>query len=399
MKILIYTHGFAPGVGGVETYVMLLAQGLAGHSEPGGGNKVEVTVATRTPAGGMDDAALPFRIVRRPGAVKLLRLIRRTEVVHVAGPSLLPLWLAIFLRKPVVIEHHGYQAICPNGLLLFEPTRTVCPDHFMARQYTKCLRCNATNSGWLKSLIQLLLTFPRRWALKLVTTNAPISRHVENRIRLPRSRVIYYGIPDPHEGSGQSITSSERDRLAPPAFAYVGRLVTEKGVPVLLQSAKELVDAGYSFQLKIVGDGPERSALEDKVISLGLQGCVHFAGWLQGPALQAELHGVTAVVMATLMEETAGLALMEHMMRGGLVIASDIGGMGEVVDGAGLKFAAGDVAGLASCLRRVLDDPSLVKTLGAKARVRALELFTQERMVHEHLRLYRQIDRCSRRAI
>ena len=368
---------------------MLLAQGLAERSDQGGGSDLEITVATRTPAGGMDNASLPFRVVRQPGPLTLFRLVKRADVIQLAGPCLLPMGLAIILRKPMVIEHHGYQAICPNWLLLYEPTKTVCPGHFMGRQYTKCLGCNATNSGLLKSAVQLLLTFPHRWASKLATANVPVSRHVENRIRLPRSRLIYHGIPDSNAGSERPDTRTERDRPDPPVFAYVGRLVTEKGVHVLLQSAKELADAGYSFQLKILGDGPERAALEKKVTSLGLQGCVFFAGWLEGATLQAELEGVSAVVMPTLMEETAGLALMEHMMRGGLVIASDIGGMGEVVDGAGLKFVAGSVSGLTSCLRRVLDDPGLVKLLGDKARERALRFFLRQRMISEHLGLYR----------
>ena len=85
-------------------------------------------------------------------------------------------------------------------------------------------------------------------------------------------------------------------------------------------------------------------------------------------------------------------------MRGGAVIASDIGGLGEVVGEAGLKFVAGEVAGLTSCLRRLLDDPGLVKILGDKARNRAQELFSQERMVQEHLDLYREISGGSRRA-
>lgn len=390
-RVLIYTHSFAPHVGGVETYVMLLAQGLAGYSGQSGARELEVTIATRTPAGRMDDASLPFRVMRRPGVLALLRLIWRAEVIHLAGPCMLPLWLAVFLRKPVVIEHHGYQAICPNGLLLYEPARTVCPGHFMSRHYLECLRCNATNSGIFKSLVQLLLTFPRRWALKLATANLPITQHVRNRIRLPRSRVIYYGIPDSCEKPEPPLTNSEGFQVDTPVFAYVGRLVAEKGVRVLVQSAKELVDAGYSFRVKIIGDGPERAALENDAAALGLQGCVSFAGWLQGAPLKAEVENVSAVVMPTLMEETAGLALIEHMMRGGLVIASDIGGMGEVVDGAGLKFVPGSVPDLVSCLRLVLDDPSIVKTLGAKARARAQELFTQDRMVDEHLSLYHEI--------
>jgi glycosyltransferase involved in cell wall biosynthesis len=388
----VYSHAFAPVVGGVETYALLLAEGLAQRA-------VRVTLITTTPAGVMGGAKLPFRVVRQPGFIKLFKLLRQAEVVHLAGPCLLPLWLAIFLRKPVVIEHHGYQAICPNGLLLLEPAKAVCTGHFMACQYTKCLRCNAANSGLVGSLVQLLLTFPRRWGSKLAIANLPITRHVENRLRLPRSRVVYYGIPVPHEGSEPAaVTGGELGRLDPLVFAYVGRLVSEKGVPILLQAAGKLTEAGCSFRLKIIGDGPERARLEEIVDSLGLKGRVSFLGSLTGEPLRKELMAAAAVVMPSVWEETAGLSAIEQMMRGGAVIASDIGGLGEVVGEGGLKFAAGDVAGLASCLRRLLDDPGLVKTLGAKARARAQELFTQARMVEDHLGIYREIYGSSPRA-
>lgn len=399
MKLLIYAHAFAPSVGGAETYVMLLAQGLAERSGQNGASDLEITVTTHTPAGKMDDRPLPFRVVRQPGPLTLVRLIWRADVVHLAGPCMLPMCLAILLRKPVVIEHHGYQAICPNGLLLYEPTKAMCPGHFMAHQYTKCLRCNAKTSGMLKSLGQLLLTFPRRWVLKLVTTNAPITRHVENVLCLPRSRVIYYGIPDPYEGSEHPVgTDRARGRLGPPVFACVGRLVSEKGVPILLQAVRKLANAGCSFRLKIIGDGPERAKLEKIVSAMGLDGRVGFLGSLTGETLLNELMAAAVVVMPSIWGETAGLSVIEQMMRGGAVIASDIGGLGEVVGDAGLKFPAGDVTGLASCLRRVLDDPGLVKILGEKARERAQALFSHERMVQGHLGLYREISGSLRRA-
>src|SRR5580700_7563566 len=164
MRILIYSHAFAPKIGGVETYVMLLAQGLARVSTPAAGETVQVTVATPTAGDGMDDAALPFRVVRRPGFFALLKLFWEADVIHLAGPSFLPMLMGLALRKPVVVEQHGYQAVCPNGLLLYEPTKTICPGHFIARRFKKCLGCNAKNDGWAKSTTKLLLTIPRRWA-------------------------------------------------------------------------------------------------------------------------------------------------------------------------------------------------------------------------------------------
>jgi len=364
---------------------MLLAQGLTERA-------VRVTLVTKTPAGGMDDTRLPFRIVRQPRLPVLWRLFRTTDLIHLAGPCLLPMLMGLACRKPLVLEHHGYQAVCPNGLLLYEPTKTVCPDHFMAHRYHKCLKCNASTMPWTKSVLDVSLVLLRRWACQRAAVNLPISQHVSSRIRLSRSKVIYYGIMDPMGGR----SASTGDRTAPSiptpmTYAYVGRLVSEKGLPILLLAASQLLEQGYNFRLKMIGDGPERANLETMVAGFGLQSCVGFTGQLQGDALHRALEEVSVVVMPSLWEETAGLAAIEQMMRGRMVIASNIGGLGEVVDGVGLKFAPGDAAGLASCLRRVLDDPGLVEVLGRKARQRALELFLQQRMVAEHLALYREL--------
>ncbi len=407
MKTLIYAHAFAPSVGGAETYVMLLAQGLA-DSALGNGAVASFTVVTPTPANGFDDAALPFRVARRPGVTTLWRLIGEADVVQLAGPVLLPLALALLRRRPVVIEHHGYQAVCPNGLLLYEPTKTACPGHFMARRYPLCLRCNARTVGWRRSAAKLLLTFPRRWLARHAAANAPITKHVDARLGLPRSRVIYYGIPDPlaatagaarrvHQPARPGRVQSAAHTAVPVCFAYVGRLVSEKGLPLLIEAAGHLWKGGYRFRLRFVGDGPERPRLEALAQARGLAECASFGGFLTGVSLGAALEDVTAVVMPSVWEETAGLAAIEQMMRGRLVIASDIGGLGEVVDGAGLTFAAGDVGGLAACMRRVLDEPSLVREVGGRARARALELFAQRRMVSEHAALYASLTGGSQR--
>ena len=391
MRVLLYTHSFAPVIGGVETYVMLLARGLAQRA--GAGHDVpEVTVVTPTPAGGTSDAVLSFPVVRGPGFMELLRTIKRTDVVHLAGPCLLPMLLAWALRKPIVVEHHGYQAACPTGLLWHEPAQTVCPGHFVVGRSHKCLQCTASTTGWMRSLPSVLLTLPRRWLCERVTRNLPIAHHVKDRLDLPRSEVIYYGIPDRSavaDAGGQ--IQPESSVHCPVTFAYVGRLVPEKGLHLLVEAAGRLQKTGCDFRIKFIGDGPERSRLQLGVETLGLGERVAFTGYLEGKALEVALQAVAAVVMPSVWEETAGLAAMEQMMRGRLVIAADIGGLGEVVGEAGLKFPPADPDALTSCMKRVLDEPDVVRTLGEKARARALKLFGEERMIAEHIALYRQV--------
>src|ERR1700682_1285041 len=94
LNLVIYSHYFAPSVGGVESIVESLARGLTGYQESNGSTEFEAVVVTNTAAGTFDDHALPFPVVRNPSLLELLRLVRRTQVLHLAGPAFLPLVLA-----------------------------------------------------------------------------------------------------------------------------------------------------------------------------------------------------------------------------------------------------------------------------------------------------------------
>jgi glycosyltransferase involved in cell wall biosynthesis len=168
-------------------------------------------------------------------------------------------------------------------------------------------------------------------------------------------------------------------------------LVPEKGVIVLLEAARLLRDEGLPFNILLIGDGPQRRELEEQVRKNGLDTCTKLTGFLRGAELHSVLEKVHAVVMPSVVEETAGLAAIEQMMRGRLVIASSIGGLPEIVGQAGLLFPPRDVPALASCMKRVIADPKIVIDLGLTARKRALELFGYVRTLEEHTQLYRRL--------
>ncbi|MGB7283382.1 MAG: glycosyltransferase family 4 protein [Candidatus Acidiferrum sp.] len=387
MKLLIYSHFFAPSVGGVETIVLSLARGLAGLRKPSGDAEFEITLATQTSAENFDDGLLPYRVVRQPNFIHLWDLIRECDAAHIAGPALAPLFLAYLARKAVVVEHHGYQAVCPNGLLLQRPGNTACPGHFLERNYRECVRCLGHESSALQSWATLLLMFPRHFFARRAAANLAVSNHSLKRCALPRSSVVYHGIEDPLESrepnAGLSVSGGKI------CFAYVGRLVPEKGVDLLLEASRLLLGEGHSFEIRLIGDGPERAKLEAIIDRDHLETCVQVTGFLTGAAFADALRDVRVVVMPSVWEETAGLAAMEQMMRGRLVIASDIGGLGEVLGDAGLKCPPGDPRALANAMRDVLQQPALVESFGKIARERALSLFVRDRMIAEHANVYR----------
>lgn len=184
-----------------------------------------------------------------------------------AGPVIVPLALSLLVRKPVVVEHHGYQASCPNGLLLYEPTKSACPNHYMRNEFSAYLPCNTAESGWLASVKMLMLTPLRRWLCRRVDVNLCISKHVTGRLELPHSVVIYYGVPQTNENIVSADTvpvanisgASNQSANAGLSIAYVGRLVLEKDVPTIVEAVRLAQSGGYRIALKIIGVDAYRS--------------------------------------------------------------------------------------------------------------------------------------------
>ena len=384
MALLLYSHFFAPSVGGVETVVLALARGLAELRDSNGTFQFEITLVTQTPAGKYDDHALPFRVIRRPGLLHLWSLIRKADVIHIAGPALAPLALGLLSRKPVVVEHHGFQTICPNGQLLIATTGTPCPGHFMASRHGECLRCNSAQ-GWIASYKLWLLTFVRRLLCARARANITSTQWLGGLLHLPRTTAIPHGLDAAEKATRQEPCSGV------PMIAFMGRLVTTKGARLLFEAAKILREQHRSFELLIIGDGPERAPLEQLARDSQLTALVRFAGRLDGTQLEAALAQVSAVVVPSLGGEVFGLVVVESMQRGLPVVSSDLGAFTELLDDAGLTFRTGDVKDLAATLSRLLDDPSFAAALGRRARQRALDFCNKSRMIEAHTGVYLEV--------
>ena len=384
MKVLIYSHYFAPSIGGVESIVQSLASGLAERHMPSSEPEFQVTLAAQTPRGDHDDADLPFHVVRRPRAKELWHLIRAAEVVHIAGPALTPLTLGLLARKPVVVEHHGFQTVCPNGQLFYEPTQTPCPGHFMAGRHGECLRCNAGH-GRLASVKLWLLTFVRRFLSKRVAANVAPTQWLADLLKLPRAEVIPHGLETSRE------VQPRNPGAGAPVIAFQGRLVTTKGIRLLFEAARKLQEQSLDFELHIIGDGPERESLERLAKKWELAPRVRFLGTLPSSRLDAVLGRSAAVVAPSLGGEVFGLVVAENMLRGLPIVASDLGAFVEVLGDGGLAFCTGDAEDLAQRLASLLHDRAFAASLGERARQRALNFLSMGRMIEAHASLYRKV--------
>src|SRR5438874_10513208 len=385
MKLLLYSHFFAPSIGGTETIVLSIARGLSQLRTSSGLSECEITLVTETPAEHFDDRFLSFQVVRQPGLAQLWRLIRSNDVIHVAGPAFSPVVLGLVMRKPVVVEHHGFQTICPNGQLLVEPSQSFCPGHFMAKRHKECYRCNLA-LGRFGSVRLWLLTLVRRFLCKRASVNISPTRWLQEQLQLPRTNVIHHGLEPCCTPQRQSATSTSA-----PIVAYVGRLVSTKGVAVLFEATKLLRGQGRSFQLLVIGDGPERASLEIAAKTPPLAGHVRLLGQVSSSEMNAELSRAQVVVVPSLAGVVFGLALAENMQRALPLIVSDLGSFKEVLGNTGLIFRTGNPEDLARQVGRILDDPRQAASLGQQAFARVETEFSYAKMVNGHAEAYRSL--------
>jgi glycosyltransferase involved in cell wall biosynthesis len=162
---------------------------------------------------------------------------------------------------------------------------------------------------------------------------------------------------------------------------------------VLLQAADLLRRNNLNCNIKIIGEGPDREGLEKLASDLQLKSCVEFLGYASHEQLAKALIKTTAIVVPSLAGEVFGLVVLESMLRKECLIVSDIPSLREVIGDTGLVFPAGNAEALASCMRQLVETPSLGDLLGSAARERALELFSLERMLSAHISVYRE-NRC-----
>lgn len=144
---------------------------------------------------------------------------------------------------------------------------------------------------------------------------------------------------------------------------FLGRLHRQKGVDVLLRAAA-LVPG---VQVVLAGDGPLRPALEKLADELGIADRVRFAGFVDHDDVPGLLREAALLVMPSRYEEL-GTAVVEAMSCAVPVVASDIGGLPEVVEdgGSGFLVPPGDPPALADAMRLVLGDRALAERLGSR---------------------------------
>ena len=178
----------------------------------------------------------------------------------------------------------------------------------------------------------------------------------------PKLRVVHCGI-DP----ARYAAAAGHD----PVLLFVGRLAGVKGVPLLLEALAALAPAHPALRLRLIGDGPDRAALEARAIRLGLADRVEFLGYRSQSEVADALAGAQIFVLPSFAEGVP-VVLMEAMAAGLPVITTQIAGIPELVDSgiSGLLVPPGEAAPLARALDTLLTDPARRHAMGQAGRAR-----------------------------
>ena len=237
---------------------------------------------------------------------------------------------------------------------------------------------------WVQSRLPFL-RWLIRWAARASAQVIAISTYTARELRkfadVPIEVIPYTAELAPPSSTGERSSASERSIL------FVGRLIERKGVAHLIRSLGT-VRQTMPARLVVVGEGPERVALERLAHETKLADHVEFRGRVTDEALCDAYAAANVFVLPSVLDarqdtEGLGVVLLEAMNYSVPVIASDIGGITDIVqhERTGLLVPPGDETALANALTRVLSDLTLARALGGAGRRLLRETFSWDRIV------------------
>ncbi len=311
MKILIYSPSFYPNIGGLETIISTLATEFSrqGHL---------VRLVSSTP--NQDAEQFNFEVIRQPNPARLIKLMRWCDLYFQGCISLKGIFPLLFAPKPLIATHQTWYRR-PDG-----------------------------KKSWQDYLKKLVSMF---------ATNIAVSNAIAKEI--PSSSTI---IPNSYQtDTFHLMPEVKRDK----ELVFLGRLVSDKGVNLLLQALRNLQEQSLTPKLTIIGTGEEENNLRQQAKDLNIAQQVDFAGVKVGQDLTKLLNAHQIMVVPSLWSEPFGIVALEGIACGCVVVGSEKGGLKDAIGECGVTFPNGDVAALTQVLAKLLINPDRLTNYRQKA--------------------------------
>jgi len=361
-------HILAPGtVGGLESVVALLAssQAAAGHYVRVAAVVPEESAATPW-LESLRDAGVRTTAIVAPGrsyraeraAVRDLCRDKATSAVHTHGyrPDVIDAGVAKNLAIPTVTTVHGF-----------------------------------TGGDWKNRLYERLQLQAFQSFGAVVSVSRPLADQLVQR-GVPLEKV--HVVQNAYDGAVARLPRDEARRLMHLEgsrfnIGWVGRLSEEKGADLLLRAVASLTD--LPVHLSIVGDGPDRDALQSLAARLDIGDRISWHGTIRDAACLFSAFDLFVLSSRT---EGTPIVLFEAMAAGVPIVAARVGGVPDVVsDAEAMLVPPNNSDSLAGAMRAAHDQPAAATLLAERARDRLLQHFSVDPWLERYESIYRGLQR------
>ncbi len=391
MKILMLSWEFPPqSVGGLARHVADLSQALSGIGE-------QIYIITNGADLGAERENIQgveiFRV--RPYSLKALDFVTGVWQLNVA-----------LLEKAMEVEAEiGEVDLVHTHDWLTAPAARALKH---ARKLPLIATIHATESGrnyGLHTDLQRYISDVEWWlgyeAWRVICCSRYMQEEIQRVFQLPEDKIRM--IPNGVEINNLKPLDGQlkRSDFAAPdekIIFFVGRLVQEKGVQILLEAAKRILPRYPKLKFIIGGDGIYRSNLQNLARQLGLNEKVYFTGYLDEIRRNA-LYAWAEVAVFPSLYEPFGIVALEAMASQTPVIVADTGGLSEIVAHGvdGLKFYPGSSFSLAQMLLWLLADPQRGQNLAIQAYQKIQEQYNWQQIARQTQKIYREVKKESRK--
>ncbi len=390
--ICILTEEFYPVLAGVEVHILTLADRLADLGF--GVHIITRQLDGRWPRRGIVSGHRVHRLPPRGGGTAK-KWMMTLPVLH---------WLVAHRGKYDLIYAPHFRALglpaVIAGRLLRKPTVLLEAVHGemsgeIFDRGLKRLRLSR-GSGPLRVLLQLRNRIIRRADIFVANSLDVAAEYRQHGVSPERIRHIPHGVDTDRfrpASAGERARIRGRLGIDPDAavVTFVGRLVSYKGLPMLIDVWERVISDRPGARLILVGPGAEgtaydcEAALRRSVAERGMAASVRFAGRVR--RVEDYLRASDSFVFPSV-KDTFAIALVEAMSCGLPAVVIPRGGPGEIVTDGRDALAAPDPDQFRRALIRLLDDPDLAATLGRAARRTVMERYAREREVAAYAALF-----------
>lgn len=235
------------------------------------------------------------------------------------------------------------------------------------------------------------------WGMKVIAISDSVRTHLKENLGVSDDRIelIYNGIDVSAFAKEYSLSEiAEAKKLLGlkdgPVVGTIGRLSPVKGHRFLIEAMSEVISKKPGAQALIVGTGTEEQGLKKMAGSLGVGDKTRF---ISSDINTPRLFSIMDIFVFPSIKEGLGLALLEALAGQKCCIASDTGGIRDVIDNgkSGMLVKPADTKALSKAIISLLDDPALRKSMGVKGREIVSKKFSLDSMAEKMIALYKKV--------